>query len=278
MIEFRFFEELRGRKLPLVDSEDIPNLFRDCSYRSRRVANDIKDFLDLYPAVKPLDCMDVSARILERFESLLYCTAEFAEFFERITKYIPITRDRKYKSQISSYHSAIKGHFRDWNLICNKIKHNGNQIIPTAINYTSGEFSLGYALVKPKGKDSLEINKDFHRRGERCRSYIRDVRKILFDISKADRSLSELIKALDDVDGCEILEPPSSPFVADDTLTRIDRILPTAFNNESAKLYSFYKKAGEVHWDIVSRPAPVQQATVQFRYIADGMTRHFPII
>ena len=177
-----------------------------------------------------------------------------------------------------SYHSSIKSHFRDWNLVCNRIKHNGNQIVHIRMQYDSGEVGYGFSLVSPIPPDSWGINRDLHSKGTRCMSYTRAINKMIFDICKADQLLCSLIKRVEDSEDQDPILAPQLQIINLAVFEKIQTINHVALMGDISRLHVPHEHGEFIEWSNIASLPPRVKAKVSAYYRGDGLSRSFPII
>ena len=276
-MDFEFCNAVRGKRIRVDDSENLANIFRSTSSAAARFSSALDDFLEIYPNFSPAEDSAIDREVSKRFEIIVYRVAELAEAFERASKSFPILTSRKYRESLRRYRSDHTTHFRDWNLICNKLKHNSNQICPVSASYSSGRFALGFTLINPKGYDEFEINRAFHGKTDRSMSYFRALRKIAFDVVKVDASLFKILSGVDDDADCSALNPPPILFMSDASLMKIADIPTTPLPNESKRVNIFTIQNGVVSWSVDHILEPAEDARVSIKYVADGIAKTYPI-
>lgn len=278
MVDFRFCDAMNERRIIIAQSDQRPHFFRSFSAISRRFNSALAEFLELMPKFEITLGHGLESKIIGSFELLCYRAAELAEVFEGISSHIPALKSRKLKSELSSYHSTIKRHFRQWNLICNRIEHNSNQMFPIIVRYDTGQTGIGFTLFFPTSDNSLGINHDFHAKGQRCMAFTRALNQLIFDISKADQALARLVKSMDDDDEAELISLPKLKFIDADQLEKVMGIQHIALLGDTSAYNIPHLDEYSIRWEQVTILPPSKVAQVSMIYTADGMTRKFPII
>jgi hypothetical protein len=278
MTDFLFYKAISGRRIKIEYSDSQVHLFRSVASISQRFSSSLADFLEVFPKFNSWDDSSLDDMQVRKIETLCYRAAEYAEVFEGAADCLPVLRTRKYKSELAVYESAVKSHFRDWKLICNKIKHNSNQLVPVAMKFNTGHVGLGFTLIRPKGEDTWEVNPDLHKKGARCISYTRALNRMIFDIMKVDQSLAKLIDSVEDDQQVTPISPPAAAFIDMELLRGVSQLRHVPLLGDTTQLNSLSVRVDGIHWEVITSLPPSEGAQIRVAYKGDGITRGFPII
>jgi hypothetical protein len=144
----------------------------------------------------PAKAPDVRPLVRE-YQELIYRLAEHYEFLGNVPDIIG--NDRKRRAEVANFEAKWKRAKRTATLICNKIKHNHNQLIHVSNTYPSGQVVHGFSLFAHRVGNMLGANKDLFPGQQESISFNLGIRSDLCSLFTADRAAAVL---------CDILDPP----------------------------------------------------------------------
>jgi hypothetical protein len=155
---------LSGRRVRILEEDGAVHPFRSLAASCSRFAQALEEFLNVLDSAeaKGIDPRDTKAPVPGSFEVLCYRAAEVFEVYEKLPGAIELLDSKKYKQEVRRYKEAIKSASRDWNLLCNAMKHASNSIAYTQYRFVGFvPVVSGFSLCAPKRGAMLDINKNF---------------------------------------------------------------------------------------------------------------------
>jgi hypothetical protein len=195
---------------------------------------DVLDAVDGLGALRPdsKPSSDKRALLLKAHKSFIYAASELIEtMIERVPEaLLPSPRSQKFKVK------SIDTMRRHADIICNKLKHEQNELLFIEFFYDSGNIAYGYRVVKFVG-EGCEPNGDIHK-SQQAFSIPLDIKRILAHIYLIAQRLGEALDHHPDfsVDYSKVLYPGTNldPSALIGLLIRVDALTPTGFLDEVA--------------------------------------------
>lgn len=217
--------------------------------------------------------------VLNAFEDLCYrATEAFDVYALTIPKAINLKPDRSLKQHEASYREVVKKRRSKWALICNKLKHNHNVLVPIKHrSVDTGAIVRGFALCKPSGADKLVVNSELHGSRERSIQFDVAVRQIVHDLLRCDIAAATILKQLPD-NGVETVDYPSLPLRASDVLLKLARRVVLAGEKQPTMFDGYTFSEEYMHLERQQAVRLSGRTEISVIYHADGMTRTFELI
>ncbi|WP_322884006.1 hypothetical protein U8C35_17110 [Sinorhizobium medicae] len=206
-----FSRGLNRKKINIGHTEDALHPCRAIITGAAKFERSFKSFVrelqrsDLYI----LDDEGSDSSVLTAFEDLCYCATElFDVYAQAIPAAINLRPDRSFRDAEQQYPEIAKKRRSDWSLVCNKIKHNHNVLVPLRQHsLKTGEVVRGYVLCKPVGADGLTLNADLHKAPERSRTFDSSANQMIYDIFRCDLAASEILGKLPENNDQAVVAP-----------------------------------------------------------------------
>ncbi|WCP72194.1 hypothetical protein [Sphingomonas hankookensis] len=280
-VQLQLPERLAGRSLAL-DLFAGNDPVRSINSGLRSLAKHLTALLDDLDAIDGIFDPNkvLVGKVLRSFEDVIYTTSEVFESYEKsLTKTIVALSSSTYKTRVRGYLSAVKRHRDDWTFLTNKLKHENNHLAPVAQKYTpSLRVVHGFSLIKPEGIDGLNVNKAFHKKRERSRSYNLQLRQLIFDVLKVDSLAAALVDGIEEDNDATCLPHYSLNWSVGRQLERILQrpMWPLPEEPRTIDGFKLEKKLLRTERQVAAFIYEAGQARVEFE--GDGVTTKFPII
>jgi hypothetical protein len=271
---------LSGRRVRILEEDGAVHPFRSLAASCSRFAQALEEFLNVLDSAeaKGIDPRDTKAPVPGSFEVLCYRAAEVFEVYEKLPGAIELLDSKKYKQEVRRYKEAIKSASRDWNLLCNAMKHASNSIAYTQYRFVGFvPVVSGFSLCAPKRGAMLDINKNFHQGSERVRAFNTELQHLIYSLIRCDVVAGDVIRALPEQE-CGELPLNSLNLNIGKSLVRIAHRPDVALPNQKSmfdgitlappKLVLRRKQAKFIRSRYEARSS----------YSGDGFTQIFPII
>ena len=217
--------------------------------------------------------------VLRSWRSVIYRAAETFEAYSTNLKGALLLNDKSYRKSTKTFDALVKRHRDKWAFLANKMKHNGNELMPVIHHFErSLKVVHGYSLVQPVGLDAKDVNKSFHKGRERARSYDSDLRQLIYDILRVDAAAAMVIDSIEDDPSVPPLPAYQVAWSINDQLTKISarpiRVIPL----QSHMFDSFSLMPDQLVTTRQTAEVIFEGSRVKTMFVADGITRSYPII
>ncbi len=277
---FKLPTALDGRRLAISTKDEVVHPVRALATGASKFSSSLQQTVDaLVASDSYTDATESSSSpILTAFESLCYTATELFDVYSQgVGTALNLAADKKAKERFRDYKGVVNKRRDTWAMICNKIKHNSNVLVPYRKTYKSDGFTVrGYALYQPAAHNQQFVNRTFHKAGEAFRSFDLSLRQMIFDVLKCDIAAAQLIASHADEEGAEPLATTKFPFRIGPQLRTLsnrpvyagdrEQVMFDGFDFEDGVLQLRRKKA-------VDRKGAANEVSAIFQ--ADEIVNHF---
>ena len=197
-----FAERMTAKKIRVLTSE-FAHPCRNISNAGSKLERSVKSFCDrLHESDKyNFEEEGSTSDVLSALEDLTYCAVEMFDVYAQIPKQIDLKPEKKFEIYARDYARIISERRRLWALICNRIKHNHNVLVPERHRQVSnGIVVRSFSLYEPDGSEGLKLNKEVHRNQEESIPFDIAGRQILYDLFYCDYVAAVTIDRLPDTE------------------------------------------------------------------------------
>lgn len=271
---------LSKRKVPLTYASGDPNPVAALGVAFRQLAGSLAAFLDALDSVlatsKVADLSaDRSNALAEHFRQVVYRMTEALDFYAfALPGAFGDKRRRSLRAAGRDYRAAIKRHRDHWALICNKLKHNGNVLVPVAINYVPfGPNVLGVGVCSYQS-DILAPNPMVHP-NQKALGYAAELHRLAADILKCDVAAGLLASSAEEDAGAPVLPDLSGGTLPlGMLLARIALLTPVGMGEKRTQEV-IALAPGKIRIARQFLPLPSFAGRAQMHFFGDGFTRGF---
>jgi hypothetical protein len=192
-------EVLASRRIALIEDEE---LIHPCRALSTGWSKLERSLLSAVKALLASDFQDSNDEgsapgLLIAFEDLCYTATELFDVYAAyIPKAINLRPDRTFKASEEAYRKVTKNHRAEWALICNRLKHNYNVLVPVMQkSIQTGQEIRGFALFQPTGKDGLSHSSDLHKT-DLSRPFDLSFKQLIHDLLRCEVAAADVIGTL----------------------------------------------------------------------------------
>jgi hypothetical protein len=217
--------------------------------------------------------------VLRSWRSVIYRAAETFEAYSTNLKGALLLNEKSWRKSTKPFDVLVKRHRDKWAFLANKMKHNGNELMPVIHHFErSLKIVHGYSLVQPVGLDAKDVNKSFHKGRERARSYDSDLRQLIYDILRVDAAAATIVGQIEDNPSVAPLPAYQVAWNINDQLNKIStrhvRVIPL----QSHMFDSFMLLPRQLVTTRQTAEVIFEGSRVKTMFVADGITRSYPII
>jgi len=121
----------------------------------------------------------------EQFRDVIYRAAELFELYEKgIPRSINAPTENLYQKRVKSNRSF-------WANICNKLKHNHQELWPVSAKYSFCGYAIGFSLMKHTSDGVIGPNPDIHQSAQAL-SFNRALPRLVADLLDCDEAAADL--------------------------------------------------------------------------------------
>ncbi|OHZ29954.1 hypothetical protein BBL07_23610 [Agrobacterium vitis] len=190
----KFVQTAIERHTVFKESEKKPHPYRWIAVTSQNFAKSFNAFSEATSDPIRIKQKENNDEIVALLADLSYRSAELFEFFDKIVHAIPLRNSKEAREKKNNYRSAVNKASDDWVILCNSLKHNANTLANVEFFYPKENHIIkGFRLLQPARGSEVQVNKDYHKKGERERSYIVALHQLVFAVMKCEHLAAELL-------------------------------------------------------------------------------------
>ena len=269
---------LSGRRVGLRYSSDAPHPVAAQSRAYRAVAASCRLFLDEFEPTLRLRSVDElpgdkASSLADQFQQVIYRATEALDFYARLHEAFGDAPSSKLARR--EYKELVKRHRDHWALMCNRMKHNDNVIVPVGWHYSpNGPLVFGFGICSYQG-DALAPNPKIHP-NRAALGYAAELHQLFADLLSCELGAGKLAGSA--------MEDPSAPVPESlpgflsigPELARVANLAPTPMGERRLQ-HMIALSEGEVGLEKRALSLPSVAGTVRVRFDGDGVTRKFQI-
>lgn len=238
------------------------------------------DALEDYESVSPIIGAPSQKKDREptrkAYVDLMYRLAEYYDYLQGIPKALDIQKGHArtiFTSKLNKYRDKAA-------FICNRIKHNQQDLVSVKCNPTDGGEEIhGYSLYRVSEAGVSEPNRNFHKRAEAL-SFNLGLREDICSLLLADSAAAAMCRAVNPSVRTSELPQPFEPDALVSQIRRVTRRSEVGMPLErSAKIWTIRLEFGHVAVGLQLRSLPpkMRGAKIEVQFPGDGYTRSFAL-